>query len=83
MNYYLPPEIQRHINEYAKPVTRPDWRKGSFYLRQICKLHLCYIANMHILYKLNEEMMLPYRNMIPYGRLDWRREDITEIIPIL
>lgn len=77
----FPIKIQRHINEYAKPATRPDWRKGCFYLRQICKLQLCYIANMHLLYKLNE--MLLYRNIIPYGRLDWRREDITEIIPFL
>jgi len=26
---YLPPEIQRHINEYAKPVNRLDWREGG------------------------------------------------------
>ena len=26
----FPIEIQMLINEYAKPATRPDWRKGSF-----------------------------------------------------
>ena len=26
---YLPPEIQRHINEYAKPICRLDWREGG------------------------------------------------------
>ena len=25
----FPIEIQRHINEYAKPVNRIDWREGS------------------------------------------------------
>lgn len=26
---YLPPEIQRHINDFAKPVNRLDWKEGS------------------------------------------------------
>jgi hypothetical protein len=25
----LPQRVQALINEYAKPITRPDWRKGS------------------------------------------------------
>jgi len=25
----FPIEIQRHINDFAKPVTRLDWREGS------------------------------------------------------
>ena len=25
----FPLEIQRHINDFAKPVTRVDWRQGS------------------------------------------------------
>jgi hypothetical protein len=29
----LPIEIQRLINDYARPMTRPDWRKGSYYNR--------------------------------------------------
>lgn len=77
----FPTDIQKIINEYAKPLTRPDWRKGCYYLRHICKLQLCYISNMQLLYKLN--IMSSYHNIIPYGRLDWRREDITEIIPFL
>lgn len=27
----LPIELQNLINEYAKPLTRPDWKKGSYY----------------------------------------------------
>ena len=26
----FPIEIQMLINDYARPLTRPDWRKGSF-----------------------------------------------------
>ena len=52
MEYYLPPEIQKHINEYAKPATRTDWRMGSFYLRNIYKLQLLYISNMYLMYKM-------------------------------
>jgi hypothetical protein len=33
----FPIEIQRIINEYAKPCTRPDWRMGCYYNR--CILH--------------------------------------------
>ena len=29
----FPIEIQMLINAYAKPMTRPDWRKGSFMIR--------------------------------------------------
>jgi len=25
---FLPIELQQHINEYAKPMTRSDWRQG-------------------------------------------------------
>jgi hypothetical protein len=31
----FPIEIQRIINEYSKPMTRPDWRKGN-YMMQLC-----------------------------------------------
>jgi len=81
MEYYLPPELQRHINEYAKPCTRLDWRRGCYYLRHIYKLQLVYISNMYLMYRLSR--LMPYRNVIPYGRLSWDRPDITEIIPFL
>ena len=29
----FPIEIQMLINDYARPMTRPDWRKGSFMIR--------------------------------------------------
>ena len=31
----LPPEILRLIKEYSLPLTKPDWRKGCYYNRQI------------------------------------------------
>ena len=33
--YYLPPEIQNIINEYAKPLTRPDYKLGSYMMRSL------------------------------------------------
>jgi hypothetical protein len=30
----FPIEIQRHINDFAKPLTRPDWRQGSAFNRK-------------------------------------------------
>ena len=29
----FPIEIQKLINDYARPLTRPDWRKGSFIIK--------------------------------------------------
>ena len=29
----LPDDILMHIKEYSKPMTRPDWRKGSAFNR--------------------------------------------------
>ena len=29
----FPIEIQMLINDFARPMTRPDWRKGSFMIR--------------------------------------------------
>ena len=29
----FPIEIQMLINDYARPISRPDWRKGSFMIR--------------------------------------------------
>lgn len=37
MNKYLPVELQQIINEYAKPLTRPDFKKGSYFIRNLVK----------------------------------------------
>ena len=37
MNKYLPVELQQIINEYAKPLTRPDYKQGSFFIRNLVK----------------------------------------------
>jgi len=71
MEYYLPPELQRHINEYAKPCTRPDWKQGCYFLRHNYKSQLIYISNMWVMYKLTS--LPPYHNVIPYGRSQWNR----------
>jgi len=31
----LPIELQRYIMEFAKPMTRPDWRQGSYIVREL------------------------------------------------
>ena len=31
----LPTEIENIINEYAKPLTRPDYKKGSYMMRNL------------------------------------------------
>ena len=31
----FPIEIQMLINDYARPMTRPDWRKGSYIVRTL------------------------------------------------
>lgn len=40
---FLPIEIQQHINEYAKSITRPDWRQGCYFFSQ----HHCFIYLIH------------------------------------
>jgi hypothetical protein len=30
---FLPLELQKHINEYAKPICRLDWREGCYFNR--------------------------------------------------
>ena len=31
----LPIELQMIINAYARPMTRPDWRQGSYMIRRL------------------------------------------------
>lgn len=37
MEFYLPPELQRLIQDFARPCTRPDWRQGSAVFRTLSK----------------------------------------------
>jgi hypothetical protein len=60
----FPIEIQMLINDYARPMTRPDWRKGNNILRTL-RLHVgggyqnwnpeyyCYIFRDQIVNKKN------------------------------
>jgi hypothetical protein len=34
---WLPEELQMIINEYAKPLTKPDYKKGSYFIRNLVK----------------------------------------------
>ena len=40
---YLPIEIQQHINDYAKPMTRTDWRQGCYFFMN----HNCFMYLIH------------------------------------
>ena len=33
--YYLPPELINIIKEYSLPLTRPDYKKGSYMIRSL------------------------------------------------
>ena len=34
-SFYLPDELQRLINDFARPCTRPDWRRGGSIARTL------------------------------------------------
>jgi len=65
----FPIEIQRIINEYAKPMTRVDWRNGSSIA--LCNNHIKYIGNEYIANVLLNQMTngLYMDKLIPNGRL--------------
>lgn len=42
MNF--PINVQNMINKYSKPMTKPDWRKGSFIAKK-CNNHIKCISN--------------------------------------
>lgn len=68
----FPIEIQRLINEYAKPMTRVDWRNGSYISQDSsCNNHIKYIANEYLANVLINEMTngLYMDKLIPDGRL--------------
>ena len=60
----FPIEVQMFINDYARPMTRPDWRKGSNIMRAL-RLHVgggyqnwnpeyyCYVFRDQILHRSN------------------------------
>ena len=34
-SFYLPVELQQIISQYSKPLTRPDYKRGSFMMRSL------------------------------------------------
>ena len=34
-NYYLPPELRYLIKQYSMPLTKPDYKKGSYLIRTL------------------------------------------------
>ena len=52
----FPIEIERLINEYAKPMTRPNWRAGSYTVS--CNNHIKYIGNEYLANVLLIEMTI-------------------------
>lgn len=65
----FPIELQRLINEYAKPMTKPDWRNGSYTVS--CNNHIKYIGNGYVANVLINIMTngLYMDKLIPNGRL--------------
>ena len=43
-NFYLPVEMQDIISQYSKPLTRPDYKRGSFMMRSL-------VVNKYNIYK--------------------------------
>ena len=48
----LPEDVVRHIKEYCKPITRPDWRKGGSFKSELfeCGLFNKFFNTNKILY---------------------------------
>lgn len=65
----FPSELQRLINEFAKPMTRPDWRNGSYTVS--CNNHIKYIGKEYVANVLINEMTngLYMSKLIPNGKL--------------
>lgn len=55
----FPIEIQQIINEYAKPMTKPDWRKGA-HINSICRNHIKCIGSQ---YMINIQLNQMYNSM--------------------
>lgn len=57
---YLPLELQIHINEYAKPVCRLDWREGSYFNRKsiIFKYLLKESVNRFLMRRIERNVLL-------------------------
>jgi hypothetical protein len=57
---YLPLDLQIHINEYAKPLCRLDWREGSYCNRHYMffKYFLKQSVNRFILKRIERNILL-------------------------
>ena len=66
----FPIKMQMIINDYARPMTRPDWRKGSYVIR-ILKAQVP--AGAH-------EWLPPEHNTLAYLNPDTRREHLKMLI---
>ena len=81
----LPYRVQKLINEYAKPITRPNWRKGSkcghiFKDSKLLKcLHVIYLENYKR--KLNKEYELIVQNSSFSEDLNLYGENIYKLSP--
>jgi hypothetical protein len=67
----FPDDILMIINAYAKPMTKGDWRKGSFIAK--CNNHIKYVGNGYYVNVLLKEMINDMGNqwnekLIPCGK---------------
>jgi hypothetical protein len=69
--------VERLINEYSKPMTKPDWRNGSSIA--LCNNHIKCIAGGYYNNILLNEMMMSMGHMytdklIPDGRKEFNED---------
>jgi hypothetical protein len=67
----FPDDILTIINAYAKPMTKGDWRKGSYTAK--CNNHIKYVGNGYLVNVLLKEMINGMGNewnekLIPSGK---------------
>ena len=64
----FPIEIQMKINEYAKPMTRPDWKKGCYIYRVIGDIFAYILESRIVIFNVN----IDYINQViifKYGKI--------------
>jgi hypothetical protein len=62
----LPEDIIYIINQYSKPITRPDWRQGCNFKRALLKEDINYYSNF-ILYMMISAVRYGGHSISVYG----------------
>ena len=75
----FPVNVERLINNYSKPVTRADWRKGA-HINSLCRNHIkCigggYCINIQLNEMYNSMGHVYTEKLIPDGRLEFNEDN--------